>query len=388
MFVGYLILAVLGYAFFEKRSKDILNPFAVSVSIWFLGAAISQLRLSELLANWCWMTHIVVLTFGFVIAVCGLLFTRGVRTSSISKSCDYGISKEFKLLMWIMIGVSFSCALLEWYKNDFYLPLLQSALSDKKNAITAIPVIHYGTNCLPYCALVSLYRIFFDKKCFKPVHFFVIAFVIFYILFIQVSRGTLLVFILGSLPLIQERYHLKIYHFVSIGIGIVLFLLFFMVIRTPNKSSLVYIASCYDNLNTLIQEGSPYSICYVTLLKPILEVANINIDIPYIEYNIAFFNAKTILYGFYHDLGVMGVVMYSFLIFLMVALVYQRSKRKKIYLLLIAALQKSIFVMFFGNYFTGTFINMFPIILIWLIIVFTKKKVVYFNEGHVTKYAQ
>lgn len=346
--------------------------------------------------------HFTVLAFGIAVIICGLLFAKRNSRAGTGKAGSFRVSKNFKVLSMLAFLASFACAILEWRANGFNISLLQSSGTDIKNEIVSLPIVHYGTVFLPYCALISLYRILFCKGCFRPYHYFVIGFAVFYSLLIQVSRGTLLLILLGTLPLLQERLHLKLRHFIGMAAAIGFILLGIILVRVPNRESLVYsaveadpfisaiytyIATCYDNLNTLVREGTQYSLSYAALLKPVFKVLNIQFDVPYVEYDLAFFNARTMLYGFYHDLGILGVMLYTFPIYFAVGLIYYKSKRERIYLVLFAALQKPIFCIFFGNYFTGAFITMFPSILIWIMILLSRDGGIRYEKAYERKSA-
>ena len=151
-----------------------------------------------------------------------------------------------------------------------------------------------------------------------------------------------------------------------------------MILRMENLTSIVfsassnplvssiymYIATCFANLNQLIEVGSPYTIITATILKPIFEVLNLNLPTEILDINLLFFNAKTYLYTFYHDLGILGIIVYPMIIYSIIGVLYKKSKTKAKYILLLAALQKSMYTIFFSNYFSGTFGILFPFIVI------------------------
>ena len=53
--------------------------------------------------------------------------------------------------------------------------------------------------------------------------------------------------------------------------------------------------------------------------------------------------------------------------------IYRKAKYDRRYLLLLAALQKSVYVIFFGNYFTGTVGTSFPFVVIGGLLFLMKK---------------
>ncbi|EOS81953.1 hypothetical protein C817_00124 [Dorea sp. 5-2] len=390
MFWIYVIQTIIWYYLLVKVSKDILNPFAISATLWFLGAALSQLRLSELIARWGIQTHFVVHIFAYVVIVCGFLFSKRNNIRGNKSTCLF--LKQYKYVSRFFFGIALTCTVLEWMVNGFCIPILLDSGSDLKSELVAISGIHYGTVCFTYFSLVALFELLFDENSNKRDRIYnriVILLTLFHALFIQMSRGDLLIIIFGALLLIHGKYRIRFKYLVLLVGCVLLSLLALMLVRVQNTDSLVYtavetnpyvsaiymyIATCFDNLNSLIEQGSPYTLIYITILKPIFEVFNFTVPIPYLEYSVEFFNAKTMIYGFYHDLGTIGVVMYSFCIYSLVGTIYKKTKYDERYLLLLAALQKSIYVTFFGNYFTGTVCTTFPFIVVWMLCMCMDKK--------------
>ena len=384
MFWIYIIQAMIWYYLLVKLSKDVLNPFAVSASIWLLGAALSQLRLSDLISQWNVETHIIVHIFAYVVIVCGFLFSDD-KNSLFDNNLICIFESRYKYISRILFLIAFICAILEWSVNGFYIPILLKSGADLKGGLVGISGVHYGTVCFPYFSLVALFELLFDensKYYDKIYNSIVIILTVCHTIFIQISRGDLLIIILGALIIVHGKFRIHFKYLVFLGIAIIFILLALMLIRVQNESSLVYtavgrnpyvsaiymyIATCFENLNSLVEHGSPYTIVYITILKPIFEVLDLPLTVSYLEYNVEFFNARTMIYGFYHDLGIVGVGMYSFCIYIAVGIIYRKARHDRRYLLLLAALQKSIYVTFFGNYFTGVVCASFPFFVVWIL---------------------
>ncbi|PIE24846.1 MAG: hypothetical protein CSA60_02515 [Neptuniibacter caesariensis] len=86
------------------------------------------------------------------------------------------------------------------------------------------------------------------------------------------------------------------------------------------------------------------------------------------------FNARTYLYSYYHDFKYLGVVVISFFLGNFLSNVYLNIKKHPYLIPLLGALKKAIYVPFFGDYFFGELVLMFPYILIMLIILFMETK--------------
>ena len=403
----YIIEAASFYWLLYKNTNDILNPFAITLGSWLGAAGISQLNIGGILPDWELMTHITVQAFALTV------FLIGSRRNKSSGEYYYSnltikFNNKFIIASRVVFLVSFICALIEWKSNGFVITIFNSSTADLKGDMIALSGIHYGTVCLPYCALVSLYEIYFRKNKKKSTWIYnisVIASCVFYSLFIELSRGSMLIIILGGILLTHSRFRIKFSKLVRYALMLTLLMVILMMIRIQNRDSFIYtatgtyewwspiylyVATCFDNLNTLIKSGTPMTLCYATVLKPILDVFNIDLNIPIIEYNYSFFNARTMIYSFYHDLGIIGVVIYSFIIYMVVSRIYRRAKYDSRYLLLLAALQKSIYMVFFGNYFTGVFCPSFPFIVIWFLGIISQTNIVIGRYGRTksVKYLQ
>lgn len=381
MFFFYLSQAVVWYIVLVIRTKDTLNPFAISFLSWMGGAAISQLKLSELVGKWCLEMHILVLLCGYVIVVVGLVFSRKEKEFYyIQTECI--VNWKFKIAARLFFVCAFACAFIEWYASGYYIPLFHRADGgDLKAGIVAISGVHYGTVCFPYCALLSMFELLYDKKSSKLYHIAVISLTVLYVLGVQMSRGDLLIIILGGLYIFHTKKNLRISQVITIGGGIVAVLIGIMLVRVQNMESLVYsatnnpyispiymyIATCYDNLNSLVKHGSEYTILYTSLIKPICEVINLEMPIHILDYNVVFFNAKTFLYYFYYDLGSLGGIVFPLAIYGAIGLTYKKVRGDGRFIPFLAALQKALLMVFFGNYFTGTVVTTFPLVLIFIL---------------------
>ncbi|MNF82608.1 hypothetical protein D3C84_649170 [compost metagenome] len=219
------------------------------------------------------------------------------------------------------------------------------------------------------------------------------------IIFYKISRGELLIIILGWLYLIYYKYRFSLAKMLSVVVCIIIVFLLFTYLRLSTGGMVAsylgdgaasyispiytYVAINFENFNKLtLSEGFNYTY-YLSSLKFIIypfypELYNSKYsDIK--DFNTLFFNAKPFIYYFYHDLGLFGVALYSSLISSLVSLFYLVSKRDVRYSLMLSFMQKAIFFLFFGNYFFGEMVIFFPYVFGMLAIIAMHKRVRVFN---------
>lgn len=121
-----------------------------------------------------------------------------------------------------------------------------------------------------------------------------------------------------------------------------------------------YISYSFENLNIVVQNGSRYMI-FANVFQSLYKILGIYDPIQTITNDVAgVFNSLTWLSPFFDDLGFFGVLLYPMLIGAFLSHFYNKSKYNRYYILLLAVLQKAIFVPFFGNYFLTSLSVMFP----------------------------
>lgn len=376
------VLGVIFYLFMLNKTKDKLNPFGIVCIIWCILGGIASLHLSWLETRWSLKMYIVVFLFPCLVFLCGFFYKSGKLTKS--KLTYIYFSSGFIILTRGLFVVCLVCALLEWKQNGFALALNSSA-TDAKSAFSTIRVVHYGTIYFPYCAINSVFELIYRKnKKIKTVlyHIFIILMNIFYALFVCASRGSLLIVFCALIYLFFRKYSLPLR---TIIIMVLLALVGFVVISRVRifSGSLVYdvihdypvISSVYgytalnfENLNKLINRGSSYSIVLYTY-GGFLQLFGLARFFPEPEYiTTYFFNANTICYDFYEDLGILGIILNTLILFGCIKIWYRKSLTDYRYLLLIAAMQKAIWMIFFGNYFTIYRVMLFPFLVTGLVI--------------------
>ncbi|RHO57306.1 oligosaccharide repeat unit polymerase [Eubacterium sp. AM05-23] len=388
-FVFLLLNGVGLYIFFYLKTKDILNPFSLFLIIWFTVSGLACIHLSNLQTKWNLEMYAVVCLSGYSIALVGIVKTSGKQNNFWYNQKSFNINVVYKALTKLIFFCALYCAFLEWREQNYLLPGLLSNqfIGDAKDLVVALKGIHYGAYLLPYCSVFSFFELIYDenKRVKENIYnIFVILIGIFYSYAVIISRGTLLDMAIAFLLIYHSKYKIKpkmlIILLIVLLTGFVIIsqmrlnegsLVFNAISQNSTFSSIyTYLTFGYQNLLQLINKGSPYTLVIYTF-KPILYFWNLNIENYFINYTLMFFNSKTFLYGFYHDLGLIGIIVYPMLIFSFIGVIYKKAKEYPSYILLLALLQKAIYMSFFGNYFTGEFIIMWPyiitVVLIWVL---------------------
>jgi oligosaccharide repeat unit polymerase len=309
------------------------------------------------------------------------------------------VSRTYKCIMHFLFLICFSCCLIEWINGGAQLALsLSLDGGDVKSQLDGdIPGIHYGTIFLPYIAIMAyLSYINSSKKNWSDV--FIIIVIILTSFLFRLSRGDMLIYIL-SFFFIYTRYNeVKVSRLLLIFLLLIITIIGFILLRV-NKESVVmtttdnpyfsiiysYIATCYANLNDLIQADLPYHWTGDATLSPVWTLTGLysQRDVTLID-QMGVFNAVTYLYSFYHDYKLLSIVVFPFFIGLTLSYIYKIAQRKSFYwILLLASMQRAIFTPFFGNYFFGDFVALYPFLFITLIILFLfsfKIKSINFNR--------
>jgi len=375
-FILFILIGIIFYVIMYRKTKDILNPFGGSSFLWLFIVAFANLRLSYLQSKWGGEMYLIVIVAAVAIFSAGLLTTTSSNSFYYSESSVH-ITRYYKQFTRLFCIISIICALLEWRNSNYYISVFsQMTGADLKTGLEGISGVHYGTILLPYFSIYSFYELIYDDdkstigNCYNVL---VICVAALFSYFVLLSRGTLLIIVTGFIYIYHCKYRLKSRTSITLIIIILLGFVYMANIRLTS-SSLVFTATTksagfnaiytyatfsFENLNKLVEHGSFYTIIYCSVLQHILHPFNMD-TLNIIMYNTEFFNAKTFLYEFYYDLGLIGTFIYPFIIYLLIGFVYRKSRCNGAYILILAVLQKGIFTIFFGNYLSGMIVIVWP----------------------------
>lgn len=378
----YLALAALSFVIVcNKVKNDVLHPVAILTSIWFFTASIASLQWGIYQQEWSFMVHLTIICSGILCWVSGYL---AIRQSLKTITVEQPVNGTYRVVTRIVFVVLLICVLFVLTKNEISLNYLRNldgldiktVISNKLSDISSFE--SYLINLFPFCAIFSFFELVYTEK--GKQHFIyntiVILIVFLYCMKVIYSRGTLLYVFLGFMFIYNSKKKISIRTFVAAAVGILVFLGIMMQTRVfsgsvvfanvehINNPILVsaynYIAYSFENLNIVVQNGSRYMI-FANVFQTLYKVMGIYDPMQTIANDVAgVFNSLTWLSPFFDDLGFFGVLLYPMLIGAFLSHFYNKGKYNKYYILLLAVLQKAIFVPFFGNYFLTSLSVMFP----------------------------
>lgn len=400
-FVFFLAIAMVCYFTIYIKTKDTLHPVAMMTFIWFFMAGVSMLQLGEYQVPWSFETFTVVVISG---VMCYFLGTQGLRSigssNSVGKS-NFEVSHMYMVATRVIFCICFISIIYMLYKNSFFTGTEAKNLAsmDRKTASVEYTQIegrglNYIISYLPFCALNSIFELLYSNKKKWFYNIFVLAFSIWYIWFVIFSRGTLIIIILGGLFIINSKKKfsiLKIFLFCAFVMIIMAFLMVqrlgteSIVFEGATKSALFnsiynYIAYCFQNLDGMIRDGSPYSI-FLNVWQSVYKLLGLYDESMFVHYQTSIYNAETYLAPFYHDLGLIGIILYPGIISFGLSILYVKSKSNMYCTLILASFQKAIFIVFFGNYFLTSLSIMFPYILTIFICVVSERLKIKFPKA-------
>ena len=394
MFYLYIFASVFLYLWLYKKSGDSMNPFGLSIFTFLFGASLSSLNMFNYRNDLSIETHFIICVVTLEILFLGILFC---KKNHPKIDTEYYISFRFIRISRMVIALIVLGSLVNWISLGATFADFSSNVFDVKNELEVLQessgfitnVTNYFTYLLPITPLYVLYYLLFYKECSKKEKYLSIAFILtimFFIWMTQASRGSLLLIFIGAIYIMNFKYSFSIRTLSALFMFVVLLLAFLMTLRVNEQSITFsgyysniylnhiysYISSSYFVFDKLVAEGSPYTIFSATWVT-IGKIFNPNSSMGMVMKDIdGVFNAKTFLYMFYHDLGILGVMLYPALIYSVLGYIYHMTMNSRpYYILLIAILGKAIVCVFFGNYFFGSFSNDIPYIVTFLVIWFS-----------------
>ena len=374
-----LCCALTTYLVLALRTRDWVAPSALLCLFWFGAASfadVTSLKDPTLQRTWELGTYAAVYLCGLSMFSAGFLQVK--RRIIQPVRCDP--SHTFRVVTATLMWLSIVAVAVRLYVFGFSLEQLIldfGGIDLKTQAPDAIPGIHYFEIMTPFLCLCAIFELRASTKMRKWRRIGLITYVIYsaaiYSIILTASRGTLLVIITGALYLYARNGHLRFKHLLTIGAIIVLAMSGLSFLRmsseTVTNSFLgdepmmkllspiyTYVAFNFENFNSLVRADTHPSYATSALkffFWPFLKSEYESGAIRVTEFDTLFFNARTFLYPFYHDLGLLGCVIYPGLISFLLTKLHNFSTRNPGYIILLMGLQKSIWFAFFGNYFFG-----------------------------------
>jgi oligosaccharide repeat unit polymerase len=399
-----LITGLFMYASLYKITKDKLNPQGIFLLLWYLPSALASIESlynPNLQTIWNIEMMLVVYLSGVAFYIPSILLAE--KASNCLKNKIY-YSRTYVFIYNFLMVASIVVFIVRFGATGFEMAIFSDTFDAKESAAAAIPFLNYFELMIPYLGIMAFFEFNMNNSLGYIrknilIGYFIFSSIVYSLLF-NVSRGGLLITILAVIYFYNRRndfYWKKIilyliilltilvaFAFMRMGTGSAVFLLFGDDIISMLFSSLYsYIAFNYENLYQLIQANNTMSggwYSWKFLLKTFFyneyELNFFNFK----DYDTLFFNARTYLYPFYHDLHFVGILLYPFLLGVLLSLIVKISNRKALYLVLVMALQKSIFVISFGNYFFGELVLLFPFLIIFFVTFLNKKLIIGRNK--------
>ncbi|SDH74694.1 oligosaccharide repeat unit polymerase [Vibrio xiamenensis] len=377
--------------------KNINHPLILASSLWFLLVAISSYEPwfnRELQTHWSIATHVVMWVGGLSILLPAYVFP-SVGKYDIRKIY---ITKKYRLTIDFLALCSVFVFIMRFKSHILSPTILHTGLGiDIKELVPpGITGLHYIDLLTPIIGICYFFELMFSAVLTRrriTVIVFYSLYTIITIALYKVSRDELTQYLAGVVFLFyigRPRHRIRFFFIIAI---ILLSVVLMTMSRLSDNSAVfsqfsgkwgtvfsifyTYTAYNFENVNKLV--NSSFHETYIwSSLKFLLrfpyssdyELNNFHIVME----ESSFFNAKTYLYFFYHDLKLLGVFIYSFLIGLFIQFFYRKAIRNTRYLLIIAVCCKGLFFMFFGNFFFVDFPYFFvyPVTLFFTILLFRK----------------
>lgn len=398
----YFTFAAFFYYLIYVKSNDVFHPLAIGISFWYLSAGVSNMGQFYTYSQ----NNLSILT-NFVIFLAGLFFIFPVFFSKkINKRKLQGKKIEFSLNYKILFNLFLLLSILNFFlrfKSQLLSPVFFSvddSLDIKSLVPPALPIMNLFDVSMSFFAILCFFEYKYSLFLSNSRKYILFGYIIFFILvtiFYKVSRGEFIAFALAVIYLnfLSKELNFNFKKFISIFIFICTF--FYIGLNRISEDSLVsnhfgtgffsvifsqiytYVAMNFQNLNKLIisdVEPTYFWGALKFILSPFFKYEYDNNLLGLVNFETDFFNAKTYIYYFYHDLGLVGVLIYSLTIGILIQSIYNLSLSSFKFFALVACFMKPIFFMFFGNYFFGEMITTLPFFIILFLVLLMKSNTI------------
>lgn len=397
--IAFFVIAIIIYSSIVYKTKDIIHPLGIGIIFWFFSASLSTIDIlydHQLQSELSLETIVAIFLAGIFFVLPFLLSNKIDKNIFRYQRFEFGFFYRsfFNFIMLLSVTAFF----MRFGTILTHPPLLSGAGSDLKSLVpNAPPLLNFADVSMPYIALTALFELKYSYRLRRGRKYFLLSFVFFSIvaaLVYKVSRGEFLVFMMGAiyLLLIPRKITLgfKQLMMIMLPMALLLYIGAMRISETSRASTqfgdgvvnsifsqiYTYVAMNFQNLNLLV--NSSFEPTYIWgglkfLLKPFFGSYYESDSIGFMNYEISFFNAKTFIYYFYNDLGLAGVIFYSFAIGLLLQIIYNKSSYNIKYFLLQSCFMKAIVFMLFGNYFFGEFVLIIPYLVVLFLLLLISK---------------
>lgn len=373
-------IALCIYWLFYHKTKDPLNPVGIMIFIFTLMAGVCHLNLGEYQTVWCGKTYMLIFLSIGTMTVTGWMLVKPQRARQIftkGKNSGYHISETqvsyFKKWIYFIVFICLLCSVWTMIESGVFLDniLYAAELGHKGNwRMSSNSFVEYFTYMLPSVSVACYFILQFSDVISwkeKVLCYGTILYTVLYTTLVMVSRGTILILLLGCLYIRHRKKHFSFAQIIRI-IFIITFLFgIFSIVRWADYSSgteavysgksgsLIfnsvynYIVYCYQNFDDLVRRGSPMTE-YMYNLAPIAKLFGLYDKSKIIYLSTKGFNACIFLTGAFHDLGTVGVFLYSMIDVIIVGILYNLSNKNEAYSICVGILQRGIYVLFFAEY--------------------------------------
>lgn len=391
--IAFCLAALTAYFILMYRTRDLLAPSALLCLFWFGAASLADVAALKdplLQRPWEFETYVAVYLCGLSMFAAGLL--QGRQRTAQPFHCEP--SMMFRNATAALMLLSIAAVATRLYVYGFSLDrlILEFGGVDLKAEMPAgIPGVHYFEIMTPFLSLCAMFELSVSSRISKFRRMALIAYVLYagviYCTILSASRGTLLVILAGGLYLYAQNGRLRFVHLLSLGALVVAGMsgLSFLRMSTETMSNsflgddllmkllspiYTYVAFNFENFNSLVRADThPTYVLYSLkfMLWPLFKSDYESGAIRLTDFDTLFFNARTFLYPFYHDLGLFGSALYPGLISLFLTLLRNSIAKNPGRVILLMGLQKSIWFAFFGNYFFGELSIFLPLLVLFML---------------------
>lgn len=401
LLVAFLTIVSIGlvfYACYYKVTGDLLYPAAIITLTWCFSFGLYHLDLGQFQTGLSFSTELLCLSVPFIFFIFSYPELRLAKYNGKLTTDTLIVSDSFKRITRVLFWSSFliigyNLIATDYFSSSNFLLNFEGydakAASFKPAEISRF--LNFVANYFPYCALNSFFELLHSprEKQSLAYNVFVITTCSLYCWFIVVSRGTLIIILLGILYIWYRKKRPSLGFVLCVLSVILAAFAFLMVFRVSSSTSDVYSGSTgsavlnslinyfiygYQNLNSLIDNGSPLTLGAFTF-STISKVLGIYDPSVFELYQTNLFNNRTFIYGYFHDFDFAGTVLFIGLIAVILAWCHKKTLSDSYWILFLAVLQKAIFVAFFENNFFGSLINMSPYFVVLIIIWYSGREV-------------